>query len=338
MQRVDLTLAVNYLPACTCLGKLLVFMLAISFIPSDGDVSNAYILLAALLYMDRMITRNIIFDANAILLAVFFANVHAAIRAHGTMRTYPVLFAGLHICWGNTCALLIAEPVKVREILQRRLTMSRIVPVCMLLVIIVATSYFQEELEPSPVRACRAIAFTLLTFAWIYVVGIHSQHGLEYLKENSCQFVARLAPVLYSPIWIAILFCPAVVWGLIVQNMRRTSTSLFSLQDHHESGSSFSSRSTSASYQLLPTVSTTNMNELPVASLSMAAPNASSPQQYTLSSPASALGPSGVEGQGDAGSASQLQLSQDADLEHLFRLAKQAHKSRPPLDTIMESV
>jgi hypothetical protein len=334
MQRVDLTLAVNYLPACTCLGKLLVFMLAISFIPSEGVAPNAYLLLAAVLYMDRMITRNIIFDANAILLAVFFANVHAAIRAHGTMRTYPVLMGGLHICWVNTCALLIAEPVSVREILQRRLTMSRVVPVAMLLVIIVGTSYFQEDLEPSPIRACRAIAFTLLTFAWIYVVGIHSQHGLEYLKENSCQFVARLAPVLYSPIWIAFLFCPAVVWGLVIQNLRRNSTFPFSATDHHEStagGGSvgpFNSRSTSASYQLLPTSSsTTNMNELPPASLSMAAPNASS-LSGSLSSTAESHG---------SNSASQIP-SQDSDLEQLFRLAKQAHKSRPPLDTIMEAV
>ena len=316
MQRVDLTLAVNYLPACTCLGKLLVFMLAVTFIPSGGGVSNAYLLLAALLYMDRMLTRNIIFDANAILLAVFFANIHAAVRAHGTMRTYPVFMAGLHICWGNTCALLIAEPVKVREILQRRLTLSRIVPVCMLLVIIVATSYFQEELEPSPIRTCRAIAFTLLTFAWIYVVGIHSQHGLEYLKENSCQFVARLAPVLYSPIWIALLFCPAVVWGLVVQNMRRASSHTnpatttittnmaiaqsFSVLDHARGGS--------ASYQLLPT-NVPTMHELPVAVMPSPAPT---PGEQHEKHP------------------------EESELERLFRVAKQAHKSRPPLDTIVE--
>jgi hypothetical protein len=320
MQRVDLTLAVNYLPACTCLGKLLVFMLAISFVPSEGEINicTTYVLLAAALYVDRMITRNIIFDANAILLAVFFANIHAAVRAHGTMRTYPVLMAGLHICWVNTCALLIAEPVKVREIFQRRVTLSRVVPVCMLLVILVGTSYFQEDLEPSPLRACRAIAFTLLTFAWIYVVGIHSQHGLEYLKENSCQFVARLAPVLYSPAWLALLFCPAVVWGLFIQqNMRRTTHT--PADPPHAGGSGnhhHHSRSTSGppSYQLLPTHAPANDIDI---------------ESALLLAPAAGTDPSHAESTGSSAPA-------ESELEHLFRLAKQAHKSRPPLDTIVE--
>jgi hypothetical protein len=185
-------------------------------------VRGGYLTLAALLYMDRVITRNIIFDANAILMAVFFANVHAVIRTKGTMRTYPILMAGLHICWANTCGLLIADPIPVRRLFERRLTAAKIVPVVMLLVIAVGTSYFQEDLEPSPLRACRALAFTLLAFAWIYVVGIHTQLGLEYLKENSAQFVARLAPILYSPLWIAFLFCPGVVWGLVAQHIRLT--------------------------------------------------------------------------------------------------------------------
>jgi hypothetical protein len=324
MQKVDLTLAVNYLPACTCLGKMLVFMLAVGFIPSNGENCNAYVILAAILYMDRMVTRNIIFDANAILMAVFFANIHAAIRAHGTMRTYPILMAGLHICWVNTCALLIAEPVKLREVLQGRLSMNKLVPVFMLLVIIVSTSYFHEDFEPPPMRACRAVVFTLLTFAWIYVVGVHSQNGLEYLKENSCQFVARLAPVLYSPAWIAFLFCPAVVWGLVIQNMRQNASCM---PDE-------TLRSAPQSYQLLssssrPPASMTTMSELPVAGLSMTTPSAVGGGGGTGDVPVFVAD---LQQGGNGGSSS----SQDSDLEHLFRLAKQAHRARPTLDTISE--
>lgn len=88
-QVVDLTLAVNYLPACACLGKLLVFSLAIALIP-PGDEIKAFVPLAAMLYLDRMITRNIIFDASAILMAVFFANVHASIQATATRQAYQV--------------------------------------------------------------------------------------------------------------------------------------------------------------------------------------------------------------------------------------------------------
>ena len=78
MKRVDLALAVNYVPACVCLCKALVLMLALALIPAGEEVRGGYIPLAAMLYLDRLVVRNMIFDANAILLALYFANVHAA--------------------------------------------------------------------------------------------------------------------------------------------------------------------------------------------------------------------------------------------------------------------
>ena len=216
---IDLKLAVNYLPACACLGKLIVFTLALAIIPEGGEVRGGFLVLGAMLYLDRMLTRNIIFDANAILVAVFLANVHAVIRAGSTMRAYPVFMWGLHICWINMCVLLTAEPTPVRRVLEKRVQASKLVPVVMMLVICVATAYLEEALEPGAMRACRALCFTLMAFAWIYVVGIHHQLGIEYLKDTSCQFVARLAPVLYSPPWLAALFCPAIAWALVTQHM-----------------------------------------------------------------------------------------------------------------------
>ena len=222
-QVVDLTLAVNYLPACACLGKILLFSMVIALIP-PGEEIKGFVPLAAVLYMDRLITRNIIFDASAILMAVFFANVHAAIQATATRHAYQVLVGGLHTCWGMTCLLLIAEPPQAKRLTM--LMANKIVPVVMMLVIIVATAYIQSPLETGVLRACRALAFTLLSFAWIYVVGIHSPHGIEYLKETSCQFVARLAPVLYSPLWLVAVFSPAVVGALVFQHTTRRQTGL----------------------------------------------------------------------------------------------------------------
>jgi hypothetical protein len=76
------------------------------------------------------------------------------------------------------------------------------------------------------------MAFTLLSFAWIYIVGIHSAHGLEYLKETSSQFVVRLAPVLYSPPWLAGAFLVAAVVGLVLQYSRQ-----FQRMEAEETGS-----------------------------------------------------------------------------------------------------
>jgi hypothetical protein len=214
MKKVDLALAVNYVPACLCLCKALLLMLVISVIQPGDEVRGGYVPLAAMLYLDRHLARNMIFDSNAILLALYFANIHACVRATSLRTSYSVFVYGLHLCWIGMCLTLLAEPSKVKWWFEKRVQASKLVPVVFMLVIIVGTAYVHTPLEPGVVRACRALAFTLLAFSWIYLVGIHSAHGIEYLKETSCQFVARLAPILYSPLWLAVLFAPAALGAL----------------------------------------------------------------------------------------------------------------------------
>jgi hypothetical protein len=124
------------------------------------------------------------------------------------------------------------------------------------------------------------------------VVGIHSQHGIEYLKESSCQFVARLAPVLYSPLWLSMLFCPAVVWALLLQHMNRQNMT----RGGHASSHAYAA--------LLP-VTTGDLH----AAESAAVPPEPAP-----------LADHQVGAQGE----------QDILLEELFRQAKQASSSLKP--------
>ena len=214
MKKVDLSLAVNYVPACLCLCKALFLMFLLGAIPPGEEIRGGYIPLAGMLYLDRLVMRNMIFDANAILLALYFANVHAAVRATSLRQTYPVFLEGLHMCWVGMCLTLLAEPDKVRWWLEKRAQASKVVPVVFMLAVLVGTAYVHAPMESGGVRLCRALGFTLLAFAWIYLVGIHAAHGLEYLKDTSCQFVTRLAPVLYSPLWLAALFVPASIAAL----------------------------------------------------------------------------------------------------------------------------
>jgi hypothetical protein len=217
MKKVDLTLAVNYVPACLCLCKALVLMLALTMIQTGDEIRGGYIPMAAMLYLDRLIMRNMIFDANAILLALYFANVHAAVRATSARHSYAPLLWGLHLCWIGMCLTLLAEPSKVRWLFEKRVQASKLVPVLLMMLVLTGTSYIHSPMETGPARTGRALGFTLLAFSWIYLVGIHSTQGIEYLKETSCQFTARLAPVLYSPLWLAILFVPCAAGALCWQ-------------------------------------------------------------------------------------------------------------------------
>lgn len=222
MQTVDLTLAVNYLPACGCLIRLILLMLALATVPPGDEILGGYLTIAAVLYLDRTLTHKIIFDGNAILMAVFFANTHAVIRATAsTMKGYPVIVGVGHFIWAAGCTLLIADPPLVRQALDRKIAGNKLIPVCNMLLVIVVSAYFQCDLEPIMIRACRGLAFTLLAFAWIYVVGIHSNQGVGYLKETSWQFITRLAPVIYSPLWLVGLFCPAIIWALVMHHKSR---------------------------------------------------------------------------------------------------------------------
>jgi hypothetical protein len=216
---VDLSLAVNYIPACACLTKVLLFMLAGSAVPANHEVDAAFVM-AGVLYMDRLVTRNIIFDANAILLAIFFANVHAGVRAYSTRRAYPFLVDAMFVFWACGSAVLLVDPRSVRRELDKRPWAARLVPVVLMLIIVVAIAHVFEPLEPGGVRCCRAVAFALLSFAWIYIVGVHAPAGIEYLKENSCQFVARLSPVLFASPWIAGAFTVAAVSAFVSIHMR----------------------------------------------------------------------------------------------------------------------
>lgn len=221
MQTVDLTLAVNYLPACGCLIRLIVLILALSLVPTGEEILGGYLVIAAALYLDRSLTFKVIFDGNAILMAVFLANVHAVIRATSSMRAYAPITGVAHLIWGAACTLLIADPPILQQAMDKRGAANKLAPVSAMLVNIVLSAYFHCELEPISIRACRAVSFTLLAFAWIYVIGIHSSQGVGYLKENNWQFITRLAPMLYSPMWVSILFCPAIIWALTTHHSSR---------------------------------------------------------------------------------------------------------------------
>ena len=219
--QVDLTLAVNYVPACACLCKALLLIFLIGLIPPGQEVHGGFITIAAMLYVDRAFTRNIIFDANAILMAIFFANVHAAVRSSSERPAYWFFVWGMHVCWAGMCLTLVYEPAHVKWFLERRAQASKVVPIVFMLFMLVTTASLHTPLEPPPLRACRAMAFTLLSFTWIYVVGIHTQSSIEYLKETSSQFIVRLAPVLYSPPWLSGAFTVAAVVGLVLQYYNR---------------------------------------------------------------------------------------------------------------------
>ena len=220
MMKVDLSLAINYLPACGCLARLLCFLLSVSGIQAAQEIGG-YTVLAAFLYFDRVLTPNLIFDSNAILLAVYLSQVHGVVRGWCTAQAHPVPMGLCHVLWCACCLALICYPPQVRSLFERRPLHERLVSTGFLLLMVTVSAFYHADRESLAVLGWRAIGFTLLCFGWIYVVGIEDSHGIEQLKHVSHPFLHRMAPMLYSPLACTACFFPLAVGGLVYQYLRR---------------------------------------------------------------------------------------------------------------------
>lgn len=111
--QIDLSLAVNYVPAALCLLRLMVYLCAMCAI-QPGQEIGGYSVLALSLWTDRVIFRvyakNIIFDSSAIILCVFASNVFLTLRGFHT--TPRMTFLGVVVnVWYCIRVLLRVSPV-----------------------------------------------------------------------------------------------------------------------------------------------------------------------------------------------------------------------------------
>ena len=85
--QVDLSLAVNYVPACSCIVRLLILLLFTSHIDDEHEIGG-FVLVSLLVYLDRITNRvwagNVIFDSSAVIMAVFFAEIFQVLRVSAT--------------------------------------------------------------------------------------------------------------------------------------------------------------------------------------------------------------------------------------------------------------
>jgi len=219
--QVDLSLAINYIPACTCLAKMVIFMTCVIPI-HQGEEIGVFSILSFILYMDRLVCHNIIFDSNSILLAVFFSNVHQLVRSVAPTSNviFPIIL--LHIIWCGFCIMLLVEPPLLSRWIDRKGRAYTLIPPLIMVLVLTCLTFVREDTEIALIKFCRAIAFSLLCLIWIYLVGVNNTHSIEYLKDTSSQFISRMAPVLYSPIWISGIFCISSVMALLYQYIKFT--------------------------------------------------------------------------------------------------------------------
>jgi hypothetical protein len=212
--QIDLTLAVNYVPAALCLIRLLFYLFLMGVFHS-GEEIGGYTILGLVLWMDRVIFRvyikNIIFDSSAIILAVFISNVFLTLRTYNTKPYMSFLGVVVNFGWMGSAVCMILEPVHLRKVFEKRARMYHVVPAFITALAIGAQIQVHADREENGMRFYRGVSFALLSLVWIYVVGIHQSQSIEPLKDNSSHFIARFTPVLYLPHTLSFLFS-AMAW------------------------------------------------------------------------------------------------------------------------------
>ena len=206
---VDLSLAINYVPAAFCLVRVLLYTIGFCAI-GPGEEIGGYLISGLVLYVDRAIvrvyTQHTIFDATAVVAAVYFANVFMLVRTSVTDSRVTFMHIVVHCWWMLMCGCLLIEPARLTKVFERRNRAYHAVPAVITAVALAALSIHHADREPAGIRMARSMTFSVLAIAWVYIVGTQKFTGAQ---EHSTHFVARFAPVLVCPPYMSALFALA---------------------------------------------------------------------------------------------------------------------------------
>ena len=216
MMVVDLSLAVNYVPACLCLCKVVGLEMLFSFLlPLDDDFVECFTVAFTLLWVDRVFAKDHIFDSSCILFCVYFARIFSAVRAvEGAtgVASGGVMYALLCIVWMLCCLVLSYEPPQLSRWFERRSQAHRALPTGVTVAAVNLFLFFSADQEGPVISFSRGICFAATCVAWVYIVGVQRTcQGVDRVRESSTQFTARFLPILLCPAWMAGLFALASV-------------------------------------------------------------------------------------------------------------------------------
>jgi hypothetical protein len=174
MPPIDLTLAVNYIPAVVCLGKAALISFGLSVL-NPGTHLGGFIIFAMLLNIDRAVACARIFDENGLQLCILASWVINYLRVanEAPVMLNPIA-SGL---WLSFSLSLVVEPKIVQEafVLYGQGaggTAHKLIPAVVTSLFVGVVSYTPLAPESGVVKTSRTMAFAGLCVAWVYVVNV----------------------------------------------------------------------------------------------------------------------------------------------------------------------
>ena len=204
MEMIDLSLAVNYLPACACVGKTVALAFVLCVIHAGG-VTPAYIPVAAALMLDRLVYPSLIMDCNSVLLGIFASHLVWEVQRAADGRWEP--WSGLHIIlsvgWCVEAGWNMWRKHAPNSITARLHKQNVSFASAMLVIGILAFLRAEEELRI--VRFTRYLMYGCLCLAWVYVIGLY-QRRMTHASESTTYFTVYFSPILYVHQYAALAY------------------------------------------------------------------------------------------------------------------------------------
>lgn len=207
MPAIDLSLAVNYLPAVECMVKA-TLLSSILCLSNVSEHPGAVCIMALMLTIDRALASARILDGNAVQFSVLFGWFVHALR-EGAYAPSPVLPIATAF-WLAFSMALVVEPAQVQEFLAlygQGGPIRQILPAVGSSFFIGLFAFLPVSAESCALRITRSLAFAALCVGWVYVVTVWKARP----RQGVCVFashtlLARFSPVLYVNGVVACVF------------------------------------------------------------------------------------------------------------------------------------
>lgn len=206
MPPIDLTLAVNFIPAVVCLSKSALISFSLCLL-DPGEHLGGFVIFVLMLNIDRAVSSARIFDENAVQCCILASWVINFLRS---LVDSPKIAAPIAtFLWLIFSYCLVVEPRRVQYFFVMYGQGSggvykRVLPGLITSVFVMVMAFTHADQESSAVKSARSIGFSILCVAWVYVVSVWRPRT----KFNgSCVFechllLSRFCPILYIH-WVA---------------------------------------------------------------------------------------------------------------------------------------
>lgn len=231
MAHVDLSLAINYLPAVACIVKTVIIATAMALAKAE-HAFGAFTIIALTLNIDKVVSSERIFNGNAVLFMVLLSWFLNHLRQG--MEAWTALGAALSVWWVLFGLCLLLEPNHFRPYLSldpaprfgwgvsvpvaprgERSVATRYIPVVVNTVCIGVSAFTRLDGESGWFRITRSVAFASLCVTWVYVVGVWQRCGTAHQPLMTQNMLARFCQVLYLYPAAACVYAALSAVGLV---------------------------------------------------------------------------------------------------------------------------